>query len=200
MTRDEGQPAAGWFKDPEGPGLRYWDGRGWTEHRHIEPVGAALRPQVAARQGPSRRAQSAATPLDRFKQLPASDRAALLIALAAIVGMVIGIFSPWAQALFVSKNGIESDGAPVLPCALIAAGLLWLYLGRPRAVPALIAALLGLAGAATGVIGLVRINNQEIVLIGVNVADPASGVYVTIASSAVLALSAGYLALRGRRG
>ena len=73
-------------------------------------------------------------------------------------------------------------------------------IGRPRAIPALVAALLGLAGAATGVIGLVRINNQEIALIGVNVADQASGVYVTIVSSAVLALSAGYLALRGRRG
>jgi Protein of unknown function (DUF2510) len=32
---DEAPPPmpAGWYSDPEGEGLRYWDGKNWTEHR-----------------------------------------------------------------------------------------------------------------------------------------------------------------------
>ena len=33
-TADTGLPAAAWYADPENPeGMRYWDGRQWTEHR-----------------------------------------------------------------------------------------------------------------------------------------------------------------------
>jgi len=120
-----------------------------------------------------------------------------VLAFAAIAGMVIGTFGPWAHALFASKSGIESDGAPVLPCAVVAAGALWLYLGRRTAMRAAVAAILGLAGAAIAIIGLVRVENQSIAIIGVNIADPAWGVYVTIVSSAALAVAAGYLALFG---
>jgi len=28
-----GSPAAGWYQDPQGAGLRWWDGQAWTEHR-----------------------------------------------------------------------------------------------------------------------------------------------------------------------
>ncbi len=27
-------PAAGWYRDPEGTGQRWWDGQRWTEHQH----------------------------------------------------------------------------------------------------------------------------------------------------------------------
>ncbi len=27
----------GWYPEPGGPGLRWWDGFGWTEHRHAPP-------------------------------------------------------------------------------------------------------------------------------------------------------------------
>lgn len=178
-----GDPPAGWFDDPEGPGLRYWDGSRWSEHRHPEPLAA----------------KHAATPLDRFNALPAADQIALALALAAIAGMVIGTFGPWAHALFASKSGIESDGAPVLPCAVIAAAALWLYVGRPMAWRAALSATLGLAGAAIAIVGLVRVADQKIAIIGVHVADPAWGIYLTVASSAVLALGAGYLAILGAR-
>ena len=119
-----------------------------------------------------------------------------MLGLAGAVAMVIGTFGPWAQALFATKSGVESDGAPVLPCAVVAAAALWLYLGRATAPRAAVAAILGLAGAAIAIVGLVRIENQSIAIIGVNVADPAWGVYVAIAGSAALALAAGFLALR----
>ena len=31
-------PAAGWYDDPTGDGLRYWDGGSWTEHTSERPV------------------------------------------------------------------------------------------------------------------------------------------------------------------
>lgn len=32
------QPTAGWYPDPNGPGLRWWDGGLWTDHVHTDPV------------------------------------------------------------------------------------------------------------------------------------------------------------------
>jgi hypothetical protein len=29
-------PPAGWYSDPEGAGVRWWDGERWTEHTHSE--------------------------------------------------------------------------------------------------------------------------------------------------------------------
>ena len=29
-------PAPGWYPNPEGEGLRWWDGSTWTEHVHVE--------------------------------------------------------------------------------------------------------------------------------------------------------------------
>ncbi len=30
-------PPAGWYPEPGGQALRWWDGTGWTEHRHLPP-------------------------------------------------------------------------------------------------------------------------------------------------------------------
>ena len=195
MAADDAKAPAGWFQDPEGPGLRYWDGGRWTEHRWTEHV--PRREVASARKS----AAASPSPSQRFNALPAADRAGLLIALAAIAGMVIGVFSPWAQAFLVTADGIESDGAPVLPCAVIAAGALWLYVGRPTAPRAALAAVLGVAAAATAIIGLGRIEDQSLGGLGsaFHVAEPAWGVYMTLVSSSALALAAGFLALRSGR-
>lgn len=38
MTHSGGTtPPAGWFPDPGGAGLRWWDGSQWTEHTHVAP-------------------------------------------------------------------------------------------------------------------------------------------------------------------
>jgi len=34
-------PDAGWYPDPQGQGLRWWDGSAWTEHTHNEAPAAA---------------------------------------------------------------------------------------------------------------------------------------------------------------
>ena len=33
-----GGPAAGWFPDPDGEGLRWWDGTAWTDHQSNPPA------------------------------------------------------------------------------------------------------------------------------------------------------------------
>ena len=31
------EPAPGWYQNPQGPGLRYWDGTQWTDHYRDAP-------------------------------------------------------------------------------------------------------------------------------------------------------------------
>jgi hypothetical protein len=37
-------PPAGWYRNPHGPGQRYWDGSQWTEHQRLDPEPAVDRP------------------------------------------------------------------------------------------------------------------------------------------------------------
>lgn len=39
MSETPSAPAAGWYPNPEGEGLRWWDGSGWTDHTHVETPG-----------------------------------------------------------------------------------------------------------------------------------------------------------------
>lgn len=41
QTTSSSTPAAGWYPDPQGQGLRWWDGSTWTEHTHEEGAAAA---------------------------------------------------------------------------------------------------------------------------------------------------------------
>ena len=46
-------PPAGWYQDPGGPGLRYWDGSQWTQHvrsRDVAPQPVAPQPVAVAPQ------------------------------------------------------------------------------------------------------------------------------------------------------
>lgn len=40
------QAPAAWYPDPDGSGLRYWDGAVWTEHRAAGPT--AIAPKAAS--------------------------------------------------------------------------------------------------------------------------------------------------------
>ena len=53
MTETAGQqaPVPGWYQDPQGAGLRWWDGSGWTTHTQESPPPAA--PQATASQAPA---------------------------------------------------------------------------------------------------------------------------------------------------
>ena len=72
MTESTQQaPVPGWYQDPQGQGLRWWDGSGWTTHVQqspppaAEPVATAVppaQPEVAAAQTPPAQAQAAAAP------------------------------------------------------------------------------------------------------------------------------------------
>jgi hypothetical protein len=39
MSDAGGTPPPNWYPDPEGDGLRWWDGTQWTEHRAPKPAG-----------------------------------------------------------------------------------------------------------------------------------------------------------------
>lgn len=39
-------PAPGWYQDPTGPGVRWWDGRAWTDHRGGVPVLPLMQPPI----------------------------------------------------------------------------------------------------------------------------------------------------------
>jgi hypothetical protein len=43
-------PPPGWYQDPQGPGLRWWDGTRWSEHR--QPAVALPPPPMPAQPVP----------------------------------------------------------------------------------------------------------------------------------------------------
>jgi hypothetical protein len=71
-------PPPGWYQDPSGPGLRWWDGAQWTEHQ--QP--AVALPQPAA---PAPGAPVPAVPQQKWWHIP------LLIALGVLstVGYIV---------------------------------------------------------------------------------------------------------------
>jgi hypothetical protein len=59
-------PAPGWYQDPSGPGLRWWDGNRWTEH-HQAPVPLPPPPTVGATALPG---PAPAVPQQRWWHIP----------------------------------------------------------------------------------------------------------------------------------
>ena len=58
-------PPPGWYQDPTGPGLRWWDGNRWTEHH--QPA-VALPPPPAMSAGPAFPPPAAAPVPPKFEQ------------------------------------------------------------------------------------------------------------------------------------
>lgn len=65
-------PAAGWFADPYGQGLRWWDGTQWSEHVHATPVQAPVEAAAPAEPTPAAQAQPALTVADALPTSTAS--------------------------------------------------------------------------------------------------------------------------------
>jgi Protein of unknown function (DUF2510) len=164
-------PPAGWYSNPQGLGQRYWDGQQWTEHYQGVPAPA----QGATSTAPRR---------------PAS----FWLALVGLAGMAIGAFGPWITALggAISVSGTSDgrDGWLVLAAALIAGALFATYASR------------GLTGRLTGVAvfavlsgivcvyDLVDISNHTETFAGVSVVSPGWGIYLALAGSITLTVSA----------
>lgn len=55
------QIPAGWYSDPSGDGLRYWDGAAWTEHTHSAPTPAPAAQSVGDQGSGSSAGQPAGT-------------------------------------------------------------------------------------------------------------------------------------------
>ena len=104
-------PPAGWYPDPEGTELRWWDGRRWTDHRHAVSGGQTSAPTDA----------STAISRDwRDRQI------SLPVALALLGGAlaIVGVFLPEADvesSLHIAKNSLvqHPEGLIVLCVALL---------------------------------------------------------------------------------
>ena len=89
-------PPAGWYEDPGGSGLRWWDGVQWTEHRCLsggtQPAPVDQSPSVP-HSGVGYRAARNPTPMDAWNGLMSGGRwivvAVLLVALVALSVMLI---------------------------------------------------------------------------------------------------------------
>lgn len=45
-------PPEGWYQDPQGTGLRWWDGRSWTEHTHEAAPPEGTTPEPSTQEDP----------------------------------------------------------------------------------------------------------------------------------------------------
>ena len=103
QTSASANPAAGWYPDPQGQGLRWWDGSAWTEHTHNEgqAAGAASASPVAVSTAPAASStsavskSSATTPAkaDGKKRVSfVNDNAVpILIVLAVVLAVVLAL-------------------------------------------------------------------------------------------------------------
>ena len=114
---------AGWYPDPGGAGLRYFDGNAWTENiapSAAPPITSVAQPWKGARYG---RPQSGPGSLaDPGRRLCARLLDALVFApvAIAIVAITIAVVAPHVGPLFPRESADSNAGVPT-------PGFVWLY-------------------------------------------------------------------------
>jgi hypothetical protein len=161
------QPAPGWYPDPSGTGQRYWDGERWTDHHQ-----AGLPPTAEPY-----------APAAPVAVKPAPALWWLVPPLVAL--LVVGSVGKWVDSKipFVDANGLDKDGALVLPLGVIAAVLLVLWRQQGRRWQAGVATCLA---AICGVIAIADVSD-----VNGNASELASvgwGLWLTLVASWLLAL------------
>jgi hypothetical protein len=100
---------AGWYDDPSGAGLRWWDGEQWTEHVHTAESAAAA---AGTTDGPGSGSREGKPPRDLVKlreRIRARGVKGVGIVLGAIVVVIVVI------ALLVSGGSDNSSNANPTP-------------------------------------------------------------------------------------
>lgn len=110
----------------------------------------------------------------------------LALGVVGFTGVIVGSFLPWAEAVFITVNGMDRDG--VVTLVIGAVGLVLLLAGRTRA--SMMLALVAAGGA--GLIGVHGATDVASLIdgplgLGVRV---GSGLYLIIVSSVVAGVSA----------
>lgn len=162
-------PPAGWYRNPQGAGQRYWDGSQWTGHYSGAPAPAM----------PTR---------------PTYRPGSFWVAVAGLAAMAIGAFGPWATALggAVTVNGTSGsrDGWLVLGAAVIAGACLATYASRGLTSRLAGATVFAILGGLVCVYDLVDISNSSASVFGtqVQIVHPGWGIYLALAGTAALAV------------
>jgi hypothetical protein len=97
-------PPAGWYDDPEGAGLRWWNGQQWTAHRRLEEQ---LPPLPIT--GIQPRATRNPTPMDAWNGLMAGGRWIIVaILLFALVSLSVTLVATLGGASAASAQKIAA--------------------------------------------------------------------------------------------
>lgn len=110
-------PPAGWYPDPEGPELRWWDGTQWTDHRHAATATTGLQASTPA--------NASAASQGHWHDLQIS----LPVALALLGGAlaIVGVFLPAVDAessLHIAKNSLVQHPEGLIVLGVVLLGVL----------------------------------------------------------------------------
>jgi hypothetical protein len=185
MEGDAKKPPPGWYQNQSGPGERWWDGEGWTDH---------------VRPGAER--SSGTEALDQIAGVLGSQPRSFWLALLSLVAIVVGSFMPWARALFISVSGTEGDGIWFIIGAALVLASLWAYAKTKGRGALLFPGIYGAFVAGDSLRIIARLEEEsEAQLFGesIRVAEVGPGLYVTLIGGAALLLFTLVLAFRYSR-